>query len=409
MKKRIRILLSVFISAVFLFCIPLTVFAAEGNTGTTPDGFSWEELGDGTLAITGYTGSETDLTIPGSIDGKSVTSIGVQEHAGSLNGQAFTNVNIPDGVVRICASAFQDCTSLASVRFPGSVQYIDFLAFSGCSSLASLSLPAELLSIGQNTFAGTGISEVTVPEKANYFGPGSFNCSGLVKITVLNQTAQFDGDVFGSAPLTTGIFGYSGSTAETYAAANSINFSPLYVEGTVSDPSTGVEVSGPLPNGSTLEVNEIPSGSEIYQQALQSLGGNKMLFLLDLSLMQGEAMVQPNGNVTVTIPLPDEYKNAPNLVVAYIDDGGAVTYIDATVQDGKISFVTNHFSSYAVVQRTTTSGSGTETETETQLDAIPKTGEGNTDTLWWLLAVLSGMGMVAFALMYRKWHGSARG
>lgn len=414
MKKKMMILLSVLISVGFLFSVPMTAFAAEGDTGTSPDGFTWEELGDGSLAITGYTGSDTDLTIPGLIEGKSVTSIGVLEHAGSLNGQAFTNVYIPDGVVRICASAFQNCTSLAGVRFPSSVQYIDYLAFSGCSSLASLSLPAELVSIGENTFAGTGLSEVTVPEKVNYFGPGSFNCAGLSKITVLNSTAQFDGDVFGSAPLATGIFGYSGSTAEIYAAAHSINFSPLYVEGTVSDPSTGVEASGSLPNGSTLDASEIPSSSEIYQQAQQSLGGNKLLLLFDLSLMQGEAKVQPNGNVTVTIPLPDEYKNAPNLVVAYIDDEGNVTYIDATVQDGKISFVTNHFSSYAVVQRTTTSGSGTTTQpdagsgTETQLDAIPKTGEGNTDALWWLLAVLSGMGIMVFGLMYKKGHGSAR-
>ena len=41
----------------------------------TDDGFYYEENKDGGITITGYTGDETELVIPGEIDGKGVTSM----------------------------------------------------------------------------------------------------------------------------------------------------------------------------------------------------------------------------------------------------------------------------------------------------------------------------------------------
>lgn len=47
--------------------------------GQTDVGFEYQELTDGTLEITKYTGTETELEIPGEIAGKRVTSMGCHE------------------------------------------------------------------------------------------------------------------------------------------------------------------------------------------------------------------------------------------------------------------------------------------------------------------------------------------
>ena len=72
----------------------------------TDDGFYYEENKDGGITIIGYTGDETELVIPGEIDGKGVTSIG--------------------------DNAFRDCSSLTSIKIPAGVTSIgDFERGSG--------------------------------------------------------------------------------------------------------------------------------------------------------------------------------------------------------------------------------------------------------------------------------------
>lgn len=416
MKKKMRVLLSVVVAAASLFGFQMTALA--GNSGTTPDGFSWVELSGGTIAVTGYSGSATALNIPGTIDGKSVTQIGNDSESGVFPSASFTSVTVPSGVKRICGRAFLNCASLSSVSLPASLKYINYATFEGCTSLTSVTLPSSLLSLGEGAFRRSHITKIVIPRYMTYIGPEAFaGCSNLTKCTVLSDTVQFDeqtnypkynGKIFAGSPMTDGIYGNNGSTAQTYAEGNSIPFYLLSSQGTISDPATGVQVAGSLPNGSTLAVTQVSADSEVYTQAQQHVGDNKLLLLFDISLMQGADKVQPNGNVTVTIPIPDEYKDADNLVVAYIDSSGTVTYLDCTIANGKISFVTNHFSSYALVQSaaatptpSATSAAAAATPAST-LDDIPQTGEGNSDLIWWILGGFSVLGLAATMLLYRK-------
>ena len=54
---------------------------ASADTYTYGD-FEYSVLDDGTVEITGYSGSEETIDIPGKIDGKSVTSIGSNAFTG---------------------------------------------------------------------------------------------------------------------------------------------------------------------------------------------------------------------------------------------------------------------------------------------------------------------------------------
>ncbi len=91
-------------------------------------------------------------------------------------------------------------------------------------------------------------------------------------------------------------------------------------------------------------VNLAERQSLIYDVKLQDGSGNE---------------VQPDGFVTVKIPVPDGY-NTDNIKVFYIAPDGAATEIPCTVADGFVSFITNHFSNYAVVDMTCLHNGATE-------------------------------------------------
>ena len=70
--------------------------------------FNYTNNGDGTVTITGYTGPVTAVTIPNTINGLPVTSIGYDAfYNGATPGPGIlTSVTIPDSVTSIGDFAF---------------------------------------------------------------------------------------------------------------------------------------------------------------------------------------------------------------------------------------------------------------------------------------------------------------
>ncbi|MBE6584346.1 MAG: leucine-rich repeat domain-containing protein [Ruminococcaceae bacterium] len=83
---------------------------------------------DGKAIITKYTGKETDVTIPASIDGCPVYAIGEE----AFKSCYVTSVTLPDSVRTIDWFAFAGCTSLQSVTVPSSVTRVEYGAFDCC-------------------------------------------------------------------------------------------------------------------------------------------------------------------------------------------------------------------------------------------------------------------------------------
>ena len=86
------------------------------------------EITKGSVTITKYIGSDTDVTIPTSIEGLPVTAIGESAFSGS----AVKKVTIPQGVTNIDWFAFNSCTSLTEIMIPSSVILIDYGALDNC-------------------------------------------------------------------------------------------------------------------------------------------------------------------------------------------------------------------------------------------------------------------------------------
>ena len=82
-------------------------------------------------------------------------SIGYQAFAGQGSGRIIkhlTNIIIPDSVISIGDSAFEDCNGLMSITIGNSVTSIGKEAFSGCSGLIEIEIPDSVMSIGDSAF-----------------------------------------------------------------------------------------------------------------------------------------------------------------------------------------------------------------------------------------------------------------
>ncbi|MGN0660293.1 MAG: leucine-rich repeat domain-containing protein, partial [Oscillospiraceae bacterium] len=129
--------------------------------------YEYDVLSDGTVEITGYTGSATELSILSEIDGKKVTSIGDEAFDGCIY---LTSITISDSVTSIGNSAFFRCISLASITIPDSVTSIGSWAFEYCSSLTSITIPDSVTSIGDGAFCGcSSLASINVGEDNKYY------------------------------------------------------------------------------------------------------------------------------------------------------------------------------------------------------------------------------------------------
>ena len=84
------------------------------------------------ITITGYTGSNTSITIPETINGIKVTAIANSAFSGCTS---LASIVIPDGVTKIGLYAFLGCSALTSIVIPDGVTKIGLDAFRGCPNL----------------------------------------------------------------------------------------------------------------------------------------------------------------------------------------------------------------------------------------------------------------------------------
>lgn len=101
-----------------------------------------------------------------------------------------------------------------------------------------------------------------------------------------------------------------------------------------------------------LEVTAIRPRNENYPKIsniLSDIEGEKNYF--DIKLVKGDEQVQPNGYVTVYIPIPKEY-DSERLEIYHVDtENRTAKLIEGTIQGEDYTFTTNHFSTYVLVEK----------------------------------------------------------
>ncbi len=157
---------------------------------------------NGSGMITGYVGTEVDLVVPNTIQGKTVKGIGSSAFEDNKN---IHSVVLPSTATHIGVDAFKNCTNLESVTGEGithinlnafanstistfnfeRVKNISDKAFYGCANLENVDL-SNVEKIGASAFENaTGISEIN-NEKLTTLDNYAFRGTDITKVNLPN-------------------------------------------------------------------------------------------------------------------------------------------------------------------------------------------------------------------------------
>ena len=205
-----------------------------------------------TVTITKYTGTESTVILPSTINSWPVTKIG---EAAFQDNTTITSVTIPANVTEIGSNAFAGCTNLTSVNYEGDwsnltiqsgnpavedavnaqlfdfkfilnntavivisykgtaadvtipscykgkpVTMIDHAAFHDNSAVTSVTIPDSVTSISDDAFAYcSSLTNISIPNSVTFIGFSAFNsCTSLMTVTYPGSKTQWDAITKGS-------------------------------------------------------------------------------------------------------------------------------------------------------------------------------------------------------------------
>ena len=158
----------------------LTIGNITVNAIYTPifkDEFDYRENQDGTLTVSGYHGSETEIIIPAEHNDKKVKAIGNQVFQTSN----FTTVELCYGIEEIEQDAFLLCEKLTNLILPTSLKKIGSAAFA-FSGLKAVDIPDSVTEIGEQAFAYTPLKTAKVSDNMSELKNIFYNCTQLESI-----------------------------------------------------------------------------------------------------------------------------------------------------------------------------------------------------------------------------------
>ncbi|MCD7822778.1 MAG: leucine-rich repeat protein [Oscillospiraceae bacterium] len=295
------------------------------------------------VTITGYVGSDANVTIPSQITGYDVVAIG--DYAFSFN-DGITSVTIPDTVKTIGEGAFQNCGQLASVTFPDGLKEIDAMAFlstqitsvtlSCGTTYDSSSFPTKCTIIQPDHTYSSGVCSVCGASEPDYITIGSlklydgyYTTNGSAEIAGKPDSTVASYAYFSNGTLT--LCGYGGTSAITYGDDLAI-----VLEGTNSltiAGDCGIEVTGALSlsgTGSlTMNVQNINTAYGIYADSVNVSGGAEVSVTVSgystCAIMCDEITIT-SSKVTVSATSTGNNVGASGIIAAYItvDNGSTV-------------------------------------------------------------------------------------
>ena len=213
------------LATIIVLAVGITVLVVALNSIQKDAEFA---LGDYTVvaqgagvAIVNYTGDETAVTIPSTIDKKKIVAIKAEAFKGTkvvsvkfengsidledsvFNGNTtIQEVTLPQNITYVPKNCFMNCTALVKVTMPDTITYIGEFAFYGCTNLTKLpsdveldgllALPKSLKEVCNNAFYECKeIETVKVSDKLERIGDNAFRSSGISKLELYDSETRF--------------------------------------------------------------------------------------------------------------------------------------------------------------------------------------------------------------------------
>lgn len=329
-----RKILAFFAAAVLFLALAGSAFAAEKPSEGTIGGISWRIIGD-TLYIEGEGVTpdfSEDALAPWS-ENDDIKSVEVAEGITEIGNFSFfgmniTNITLPETLIGIGVSAFENCKYIAEIDLPETVEYLGYCAFLGCESLEKLDL-SHIKEFYEGDFSGLNLKGEVVIEAMDKIPRFAFQ--DCPNITALRTSARIisQSSFDGCRNLTTLIFEEGVEGIDTWA------FSPDYGYGqrdlTVYLPSTikwiGYEAF-PV-------ILHKPSGSVTYYNGCQGMW-DKIYFEKGNVIFDGLVSNANLGKIIVLPHEPDENgicalcgEEVPPISPGDVNGDGSVTLDDA--------------------------------------------------------------------------------
>ena len=188
-------ILSLLLTAVILTSTVFSVTAFATADDGTYKNFKYTVTDENSAVISKYTGNESSVEIPESINGYPVTEIGDSAFKGNFS---LKNAEIPNGVKIIGDYAFNDCTGLKTITIPESVEKIGKSAFFYCTRLENVNVSDGIKTIGDGAFFGCySLKSFKITESVNSVGEYAFaRCNELKSVTVENGIKSVSNQMF---------------------------------------------------------------------------------------------------------------------------------------------------------------------------------------------------------------------
>ncbi len=201
-------------------------------------------------------------------------------------------------------------------------------------------------------YADYYVTDVPKDEQGNYiFYEGNYNFNATITHT--------------KEPI---VIKHDDASLETAGATNIPKFVNLYFK----------EVRNEIDEESMNELEKIIQKTNVNKE---------IVHIYDISLLLDGEEIQPDGNVKITIPLDDQMKKYTDLKVVYISDTGEITEVESKITDNEISFITNHFSCYAILG--------------TSKEDIPKSPQTGDSAIYYILSI-GTMALMGMGILYKK-------
>lgn len=178
----------------FVTLLAVSVFAPVSAGALQSGDYVYTVLADGTAQITEYTGTATTVSLPSTLNGYTVTSLGNWIFNSN---QGVTSVTIPGTVTTLDGNIFWCCPKLTSVTVAsGSASFssTDGVLFSNDkteliaypqSKSGAYTIPGTVKEIAYNAFANNAlITSVTIPQSVTLISSSAFeNCVKLASVS----------------------------------------------------------------------------------------------------------------------------------------------------------------------------------------------------------------------------------
>jgi|GEM_PF-3064313 len=159
-----------------------------------------------------YIGDQKDvITVPDTIDGCTVIGIGSEERTGPADNtyshgafyrSSAVEIVLPDTILNIAESAFEDCNELKRITLPRDLVIIENRAFSACSEMEECEFGSYVREIGYYAFSYTGLRDnIKLPPFLETIGYGAFSlCNHITGMEIPQSVTKIESGAFGDCP-----------------------------------------------------------------------------------------------------------------------------------------------------------------------------------------------------------------